>query len=312
MGNYPVKPSNSINNPIISTTSNGNLPDIVNKDVIEKLQDLTKIISTYKKDNTQSLVDEIIQYDNLVKDDDKRIKLPQNIINKIKTYHEKILKELKDNKKPQEAINDYFKDDLEKFRQSMIQEEGIKDNKEVQNGLNDVLNNIKRIRTSSSFFEYKYVQMNIFMVYFIQKVYILLEKYTDDVVKYMILQNKQRHDVMMDFMQKIINLLGSEKNVGFSVDDQKQFMDMIDRLSVGFEKSEKKLKDDLEDMKTGAVKKVALEVLKGDPTGTNINASKRSSPDISANKNHSYNGDQYGGMIRDLSILPQKFFDLTK
>lgn len=298
-GGWGLFPNMAKSSNSTSSTSNmeGSVAQIVNKDVIEKLQDLTKIISTYKKDNTQALIDDILKYDSTASYD-KKIKLPQNVIDKIKTYHIKILKELSNDKKPKDAIKDYYDKNILEFQQKLSQNDDIKNSPEVQKGLSDVLNNIKTIKTNSSFFEYKYMQMNIFMVYFVQKVYILLEKYTEDVAQYMVLQNKYRQNVMIKFMQEIINLLGSEKNVGFSEDDQKQFMDMIDRINVGFENTEKKVRDDLEKMRTGHVNEIAKEILKSDPNANRKNSSTE-------NKN-----GQQGGMIRDLSILPKKFYDL--
>lgn len=294
---------NFFGNPFASTTSNneikkGDLPDIVSKDVIDKLQELTQTISTYKKDNTKLLVDDILKYDKNTSAD-KQIKLPDNIIKKIMIYHNQILKDLNNDKRPKDAIKEYHDNYMSEFEQKISQNDDYKDNPEVKKGLTDVIKNIKSIKTNSSFFEYKYVQMNIFMVYFVQKVYNLLEKYTDDVTKYMILQNAYRQKLMIDFMQQIIKVLQTDKNVSFNEDEQKQFTNMIDRISAGFENTEKKVKADLEKMKTGVVNDFANEILKSDTKSTMTN-------------NKSNASTMTGGMLRDLSILPQKFYEMLK
>lgn len=304
----PSKDDNKINK--------GDLPDIVGRDVIAKLQDLTQTITDYKKDNTKILVEDIIKYNEMVSNN-KKITLPKNVIDKITTYHNTVLNELRNDKKPKEAIKEFYDKRLDEFAQSLNQNQDLRDNPEIAKQLGQVVSNIKLIKTSSSFFEYKYIQMNLFMVYFVQKVYNVLEKYTEDVTEYMILQNTYRQKLMINFMQQIVKILESEKNVGFSEDDQKNFMGMIDNITSGFQKTEQKVKDDLAKMKTGAVAQFADEIMKSD-----TNSKKNTSSAVVNNRiidplarSKTYGGgegNQKGGMIRDLSILPQKFFEMLK
>jgi len=187
--------------------------------ILTKIKGLGEVIGYFNDNDTSSLTNFIDVYNQKVSTKD-RIEIGPEIKSTILTFHnellsvidqqmgmnatdtqkEEILKsKLKDNKALNEMLKMYYNKKLEDVETRVLSDEMVKNSSELSGTVKVILNNVKSLKVKYKFFEYKYIQLNLFMIVFVQFVYNSMTKFIVDVIAY----NQARDAIRQEMTKKI-------------------------------------------------------------------------------------------------------------
>ena len=93
----------------------------------------------------------------------------------------------------------YYNQKMQDVEERVLGDEVVKGNKDISETVKTIMNNVKSLKVKYKFFEYKYIQLNVFMIVFIQYVYNSMSKFIVDVIAY----NQTRDAIRQEMTQKI-------------------------------------------------------------------------------------------------------------
>ena len=205
------------------------------------------------------------------------------------------------------ALKSYYADDIDDVFNTFNKAAGIKGNDQVKSSVTSIAENIKNMKVKYRFFEYRYIQMNIFMLMFIQHTYDTIEKFTHDVIEFNVQRDKAREDAIKDFVTSITDIMKSaDLRIG-EVDFKE-----LDALMMNMTSNIKSKQDDF-NSKLKDIQEITQDNIKGfisalsDATKIQIqdHLNQTTRPQAPSSQ---YN-QQRGGFIRGSSMMPQSFYD---
>lgn len=230
--------------------------------VVDKIKGLGDVIGFFNDNDTSALEGFVDEYNKRVSSKDK-IDIGPEIKNLLLSFHNQLLtvidsqvvgatpaekqqilkSKMKDNKQLNEMLSMYYSDKLRSIEARVMSDETVKGNKELGDTVRTILNNVKSLKVKYKFFEYKYVQLNIFMIVFIQYVYNSMTKFIVDVIAY----NQVRDAFRQEMTQKIFD---ATKDIMTSSDIQikPQDADAITNLIQGLQAKVKKDQEEIQEM----------------------------------------------------------------
>lgn len=158
---------------------------MVDKVLTENLTNVSEILSQFHKNDTENIVKKIREMPEF------KDKIPNNVLERVSVFHKTLLdtidnsvtdknKELETDTGIATYIQKYVDKDYENKMQDYINNPFIKNDPIVRDNVVSVANSIKTIRSKYKFFEYKYIQMNMFLMLFIKHVHGLMTKFIDE------------------------------------------------------------------------------------------------------------------------------------
>ena len=157
---------------------------VFDKAIGENINNLGELLNQFSKNDTEAIVDKIKKMDEFGG------KFPSSLLNRVSTVHKTILDTIdtsltpEDKKKQIESdsgivsyINKFVDKDMDSKMKDYLNNPYIKNDEVVLKSMTDVTNNIKTIRSKYKYFEYKYVQMNMFLILFTKQMYTTINKF---------------------------------------------------------------------------------------------------------------------------------------
>jgi hypothetical protein len=230
--------------------------------IMNKIKGLGEVIGYFNDNDTSSLTNFIDVYNQKVSTKD-RIELGPEIKSTMLNFHnellsvidqqmgtnatdsqkEEILKsKLKDNKALNEMLKLYYSKKLEDVETRVLGDEMVKNSTELSSTVKVILGNVKALKVKYKFFEYKYIQLNIFMIVFVQYVYNSMTKFIVDIIAY----NQARDAIRQEMTRKIFKatqeILGAS-DVELKPQDAAAINKMISSLQERVQKDQREIQD---------------------------------------------------------------------
>lgn len=250
--------------------------------VVDKIKGLGDVIGFFNDNDTSALEGFIDDYNQKVASKDK-IDLGPEMKNLLLSFHNQLLSvidtqlvgatpaekqqilksKLKDNKQLNEMLNMYYSDKLRNIETKVMSDETVMGNKELGDTVRMILGNVKSLKVKYKFFEYKYIQLNIFMIVFIQYVYNSMTKFIVDVIAY----NQVRDAFRQEMTQKIFDAtkeIMSASDIQIKPQDADAVNKMISKLQDKVRRDQEEIQEMSAKLKNSSMADLLNFVLKSD------------------------------------------------
>jgi len=252
--------------------------------IIEKIKGLGDVINYFNDNDTSGLETFIDKYNQQVSAKDQidigpEIKsmmmgfhnqllqvIDTQLVNATPNEKQQVLKaKLKDNKQLNEMLRLYYNQRMQDIETRVLNDEVVKSNPEITETVRVIMNNVKSLKVKYKFFEYKYIQMNIFMIVFIQYVYNSMSKFIVDVIAY----NQARDAIRQEMTQKIFKatqeIMGAS-DMQLKPQDAEAINKMISNLQEKVQRDQKEIQDLSGQLKNNSLSDLLNFVLTSDET----------------------------------------------
>jgi hypothetical protein len=167
--------------------------------------------------------------------------------------------------------------------------------------LTNIFDTIKELKVRYRFFEYKYIELNVFMLLFVQHVYTAMSDFTTQVLAINKLREEDRQNIMKNGFDSINNTL-KESGLKLQPDDYNNMQKLFTSLQTKLTNQDKEMRDKMDGLMqittanmsdfVGALSKSTLDSM------------------VAAGQKQQQTGQQQGGFVRGQSQFPQAFYDL--
>jgi hypothetical protein len=252
--------------------------------IVEKIKGLGDVIGFFNDNDTTSIESFIDTYNKQVSVKEQ-IDLGPEIKGMMMGFHNQLLQvidgqligatpsekqqvlksKLKDNKQLNEMLRMYYNQQLQDVEKRVLNDEMVKSNPEITETVRVIMNNVKSLKVKYKFFEYKYVQLNVFMVVFIQYVYNSMSKFIVDVTAY----NQARDAIRQEMASKIFKatqeIMGAS-DMQLKPQDAEAINRMLTNLQEKVQKDQKEIQDLSGQLKNNSLADLLNFVLTSDET----------------------------------------------
>lgn len=290
-----------------------NAEAFVSDGVQKNLKLLGDILTDYNKNDTQGILDKIMSNETL------KAEIPDTILNKVSDVHKNVLNNLDntlteaDKKRQLETdenlaayIQRFVDKDLDVKMKEYLQNPFIQGDPVVARSMTDVTNSIKTIRGKYKYFEYKYVQMNIFLIMFTKHVHEVIKRFIDDTAGFYAAKEKYHLVLIQNVIKTFQEQLGDETKKMTNL-DTKDFSSAVSTLTQSIMDSISQQRTISEKMKSDSLAEIlrylmqretefANEIIKG------VDDYKES-PSYTASKKNKYIPAEHP---EDYMVLPNK------
>lgn len=232
---------------------------MVDKAMTENLSNLSGLLSDFNKNDTESIVKNIKSLEGF------KGKLPDSLLDRASKMHRSILdsidgtltedekkQEVSSNSAVQGFIQRFVDKDLDAKMADYLANPFIQGDPVVQKSMKDVTNSIKSIRGKYKFFEYKYVQMNLFLIVFTKNIHNTVKKFIDETSAFYEAREKY-HLVLIHNVVKIFQEQLGDETKKLTDLDTSQFTNAINELASNVMDSIKQQKQVSEKMKADSL-----------------------------------------------------------
>lgn len=250
--------------------------------IVDKIKGLGDVIGFFNDNDTSALEGFIDDYNKRVSNKDK-IDLGPEIKNLMLSFHNQLLSvidtqvvgatpaekqqilksKLKDNKQLNDMLGMYYTEKLRNIETRVLSDETVRGNKELTDTVRTILGNVKSLKVKYKFFEYKYVQLNVFMIVFIQYVYNSMTKFIVDVIAY----NQVRDALRQEMTQKIFDAtkqIMNASDIQIKPQDAEAVNKMIQNLQEKVKKDQAEIQEMSAKLKNSSMADLLNFVLKSD------------------------------------------------
>ena len=251
MGAAPSRDENQIQNErdmeIFDEIENKRV--VVDKTLTNNLNTISDIVTQFSQNDTQAIVNKIKSMPEF------KGKLPDAVLQHMSDAHRSILdtidsslsetdrkKLLQNDSAIAGFIEQYVDKDMDTKMKNYLQNPFIKDDPVVKKTMEDVTGSIKSIRSKYKYFEYKYVQMNLFLVVFTKHIYDVMNKFIDDTVGFYEAREKYHLVLIRNVIKTFQQQLGDETKNLTSLDTS-SFTKAINELAASVMDGINKQKD---------------------------------------------------------------------
>jgi hypothetical protein len=172
---------------------------------------------------------------------------------------------LKDNKALNDMLRLYYNQKMQDVETRVLNDDIVKSNPEITETVRVIMNNVKSLKVKYKFFEYKYIQLNVFMIVFIQYVYNSMGKFIVDVIAY----NQARDLIRQEMTQKIFRatqeIMGASE-MQLKPQDAEAINKMIVNLQDKVQKDQKEITELSGKLKNNSLSDLLNFVLTSDET----------------------------------------------
>jgi len=342
MGGTTSKPDNdSDENPL-------NMEIVLDKGVKQQIDKLSEYVSIFNSNDVKPLLQIIKDYKiNLETSTGRNYDL-SNIDKFIGKFHKELLDKIT---KDYPTLNDQEKQDkvAEKLRDSglsnylstiyddkivgwkdeLLKNPIVKKDQQMSTSIQSLFTDITGLKSKYRYFEYRYIQLNLFLIVFIQHTYFTMDNFINTVLSYTVARDRDREESVRELINLLLRIMKeAELNI-----DQKDF-ETIDQLMSVIEKQiqdkQVKLGEAVEQARVGALDEMLKIVMAnhdvfsqqtvddfGDSQHTIRNTNANVNQNINVNQNsrrkeaEKSQFGQYGGFVKGHSTFPQAFYDLS-
>lgn len=252
--------------------------------IVEKIKGLGDVINFFNDNDTSSIENFIDTYNKQVSakeqiDIGPEIKglmlgfhnqllevIDGQLIGATNTEKQQVLKsKLKDNRALNDMLRLYYNQKMQDVETRVLNDEIVKSNPEITETVRVIMNNVKSLKVKYKFFEYKYIQLNVFMIVFIQYVYNSMGKFIVDVIAY----NQARDLIRQEMTQKIFRatqeIMGASE-MQLKPQDAEAINKMIVNLQEKVQKDQKEITELSGKLKNNSLSDLLNFVLTSDET----------------------------------------------
>jgi hypothetical protein len=200
-------------------------------------------------------------------------------------------------------LNDYYGKDFEKTIEGIVNAPGIAESKEMKDNVSLIANSIKSLKVKYKFFEYKYIELNIFLILFVQHVYKTLDDFVKNVLAFNTQRDETREKVVKDTLKIMINIL-TAADLQIEPKDFEYLTGMMDKLKTHMDKKEQEMNEKVKGLYEITTDNIAgfLDALSD---ATKVDMYNKLGQQDAIKKNQPYSG----GMLRDHSVLSKTFYE---
>lgn len=290
---------------------------ILEKDVREKVSEISKVFEDFNKNDHQGLLEHIDKLNDTLQGTSK-IAISDQVKNALMSFHKAVLANLNtagmpeakqreafigEMKKPTSEIfqnlSKHFGKELEDKKNELINQKGIVESPELKTNITTIMNSVQGLKVKYKFFEYKYIEMNIFLILFIEHVYKSLERFITNVVAFNQQRDLVRENLIKDTFSLMMNILTSA-DLQINPDDFDYITKLMEQLRTHMQTKNNEMEEKMRGM---------VEVTTDNLAGF-INALSSATKDGLYQQLQGQQGQQRGGFVRDGSKFPQAFYEL--
>lgn len=291
-----------------STESGNNNLDstlILDTEVSDKINKINTYIDFFNKNDTKSLLSVIKEFQQKTNSS-----YPNSNYNfdKIESFvvdfHQNLQKQL-DMTGDRSQINDILNNDetLKKYLENiknykteevfkdLMTNDTIKNNGMLQTNIKNILNNINNMNVKHKFFEYKYIQVNLFLIIFIQHVMATMQNFIEKVSYYSILRDAKKKDGVDALIKVLIDIL-NDPRVQLDPANFDMINDMSKKINKDIQDNQKKITEKINTIKESSFN----DIVKFLYTNAFTDSTKQQSPPSSSFNN------KRGGFVRSGSL----------
>jgi hypothetical protein len=252
--------------------------------IVEKIKGLGDVIGFFNDNDTSSIENFVDTYNKQVSAKDQ-IEIGPEIKGLMLGFHNQLLEvidgqligatssekqqvlksKLKDNKALNEMLRLYYNQKMQDVESRVLNDEVVRSNPEITETVRIIMNNVKSLKVKYKFFEYKYIQLNVFMIVFIQYVYNSMGKFIVDVIAY----NQARDAIRQEMTQKIFRatqeIMGSS-DMQLKPQDAEAINRMITNLQDKVSRDQKEIQEMSGKLKNNSLSDLLNFVLTSDET----------------------------------------------
>lgn len=241
---------------------------IFDKTTSDNINGLGQLINQFTKNDTQAIVEKIKNMQEF------KGKLPDSLLNKVSDIHKRVLDTLDssltyDEKKKQletdqgvaSYIQKFVDKDMDDKMKTYLENPYITKDDTVLRGMTDVTNSIKTIRSKYKYFEYKYVQMNMFLVLFTQHIHKTVTKFLTETAALYEVREKYHLVLLHNVIKSFQNMFGDEAESLLAVDTS-SFSESIRMLTQNIMEAMTKNRQMADQMKTDSMKDIIKFLMK--------------------------------------------------
>lgn len=306
---------------------------ILHEDVLKKVGEVREIVAAFNKDDHRKLKEQVDKYNQALQAANKggeQIIIPDNVAQSLEGFHNAVLRNLSGETfeaamgqgygKIYDTLSKEYKSGIEEKKQQILSSTGIKEDSDLGKDINSIIGNITSLKVKYKYFEYKYIEMNLFLILFIQKVYQSMDDFTTNVLEFNRMRDEARDKAMKDTLNAMVQIIQSA-DLELNPDDFKHVNTLMNKVQSDMEGKEKALQAKMNDLVTITSKNMSAFI----DTLTNATKQefqaelgKRGAPSASAPRSASMPGNasmdypMYGGFLRSGTMLPQTFYELDK
>jgi hypothetical protein len=229
---------------VLITNKTIDVADTLSKDVAYRLDKLNNIIKVFNTNDTDDLLKIVEQYQEVLKTSGKQNIDLNNIKLNIKKFHELVLKSLDNipyeqrNAKRKEILKNSnlynilsasLREQIEKEKNELLKDSSITKNPVIMEGINKIFYNIGDIRAKYKYFEHEYININLFLIVFIQHAHHTLTSFMNEIMRITIERDAFHEKSTKDFIDAIINIL-SKSQLDIKPDEFENFRKMMKNL----------------------------------------------------------------------------------
>lgn len=207
-------------------------------------------------------------------------------------------------KDPQEGIfrvlGEGVGKELADKKKIILESPGIVDNEQMKKGVDDIIKSVTSMRVKNKYFEQKYIELNIFLIIFVQHVYETMHNFVENVIAFNTIRDANREKIVNNIIETMKQLL-EDPNPQNTSDNIKNVNLLLDQVKQSVQARDDKMKRRLEEMV-----KVSTQDLSGflNALTPQLLGDIKTTPTPTTT--------QQGGFVRDHSRFPQAFYDLSK
>lgn len=303
----------------ISTNQSGTQNEII-KDVNLNIQKVTELVQGLNNNDFNKLKNYAEQYNNQISN--PQMQIPSDVINSMMTFHEKILKNLNVQSGEQlvELLSNPESNNMKQLidvnTTDLLKQVNSIGNESFKEPLNKIFGNIFTLKMRYKYFEYKYIEMNIFILLFVQKVYELMDSFTNNILEYNKTRDESREKMITDFLNLMVNIM-SASDLQLDANGFNQINKMMENIKTDLSNKEKDLNEKLGKVTEGVTNNLSMLIqnLTTSDIKTLSETDKiklKSLLDQPSTSQGSSSNRFFGGFVREGSSLPKEFYNVSK
>lgn len=275
MGGTQSKPQNEIKTQNDETQdANAEFKDlrvVIDDGIKKKLTELGEYVSVFNSNDVKPLIKIVKDYKlNLETSTGQKFNF-ENIDNSVSQFHYELLEkisadnenisaeekdkkfhELLKNKGLPDYLKNIYDSKLSKLKQRILEDPIVTKDSEMKNNINQILTDITGIKSKYKYFEYRYIQLNLFLIIFIQHTYSTMDNFIKTILAYTVNRDKMREDSLRDLINLLLRIMKeAELNI-----TQKDFESIDNLMSVSetqIKKRQEQLDKAIDKARVGAI-----------------------------------------------------------
>lgn len=219
-------------------------------------------------------------------------------------------------------LGDHFGRDLEAKKNQLVQAQGISESPQMQQNVETIMNAVKALKVKYKFFEYKYIELNIFLILFVQHFYKTLDSFITNVLAFNSVRDTNRERIIQDTLTMMIGILNAA-DLQIDPKDFAHITESMEKLRAHMDKKNKDMEANMRDLVA-----ITTDNLSGfvnaltDATKVDLMKQLQQSPRPLGTTSAPLTGipgmpmpggsRQKGGFPRDGTLFPQAFYNIDK